>query len=66
MDLQVKLLTEDAMVPTRATADSAGLDLFSIEEVWVPPATIGEIKTGIAVILPEGSYEELQIDHQWH
>ena len=56
MDLQVKLLSQDAMAPTRATRDSAGLDLYSINDVSIPAGAVGMIKTGIAIILPEGSY----------
>ena len=56
MALQVKLLTENAIVPTRATRDSAGLDLFSIMDVCIPPTTVGMVKTGIAIILSEGTY----------
>ena len=56
MSVLIKLLHEDAMTPTRATQYSAGLDLFAVEEIIIQPGDIGQIKTGIAMELPEGSY----------
>ena len=56
MALKIKLLTEDAMIPTRATPDSAGLDLFASEEIQIEPGKIQQIKTGISMAIPEDSY----------
>jgi dUTP pyrophosphatase len=53
--LRVRLLHEDAVLPTRAHADDAGLDLVAVEGATLAPgggrATIG---TGIAVEVPLG------------
>lgn len=36
-ELRVKLLQGDAILPSRSTEGSAGLDLFSVQEVRIPP-----------------------------
>ena len=53
MALKIKLLTEDAMIPTRATPDSAGLDLFASGGIQIEPGKIELIKTGISMAIPE-------------
>jgi len=49
-------LHEDAKLPTRGSAKSAGLDLYSIEEVTLAPGERSAVKTGLAVAIPEGFY----------
>lgn len=56
-DIKVKLLFDDAIVPTRGTEYSAGFDLYSHledEEVWIQPNETKKIGTGIATAIPEG------------
>lgn len=52
--LNVRLLSPLALVPTRSTAASAGLDLYAVENVVLVPNTPVKIRTGIAVQLPLG------------
>jgi dUTP pyrophosphatase len=54
MDLQVKLLHEAARLPLRAHAGDAGADLFSVEEVTIPPGGRRDVGTGIALAIPAG------------
>ena len=56
MQLKVKLLHENVMALTRETKDSPGLDLFAIEDVMIPPATVREVGSGVSVCVPEGMY----------
>lgn len=53
--MKVKRLTEDAIIPTRGTPGSAGLDLYASEDSVIEGccewAMIG---TGISVVIPEG------------
>jgi dUTP pyrophosphatase len=56
MNLCVKRLTPDAIVPTRGSAHAVGYDLYSTDEVVVPPTHRALIGTGIATILPVGVY----------
>jgi dUTP pyrophosphatase len=54
LPLNVRLLHADAIVPTRSTKGSAGLDLYSVETVVLMPNTPVKIRTGIAMQLPPG------------
>lgn len=49
--LKVKLLHEDAKLPTRADEGSNGYDLYSVEDVFIPIHTTAIIKTGISIEL---------------
>lgn len=52
MLVKTKLLNENATLPTRATDQAAGLDIYSSEDKIVPPFGIINIKTGIAMEYP--------------
>jgi dUTP pyrophosphatase len=54
VDLQVKLLHPAARLPMRAHAGDAGADLFSVEEVIIPPGERRDVGTGIALAIPAG------------
>lgn len=53
---QVKLLSSDAIVPTRSLPGSAGFDLSSVEEVTIPSRKWGIVPTGLAIQVPFGTY----------
>jgi len=50
----VKKLHEDAVIPKYAKAGDAGMDLVSIERIYLIPGQSVMVKTGIAIQLPEG------------
>ncbi|HSS18753.1 MAG TPA: dUTP diphosphatase [Pyrinomonadaceae bacterium] len=54
--LSFKRLDARAMLPTRGSLSSAGLDLYSIEDVEIPPKQRALVSTGLAVAIPEGYY----------
>lgn len=54
MELRVKLLREDARLPSRAHPDDAGLDLHAAEAASLGPGQRASIATGIAVQIPPG------------
>ena len=54
IELQVKRLRPDAVVPARAYAGDAGLDLSACERVELPPGARALVPTGLAVAIPEG------------
>ena len=56
MRLRIKLLTEHARAPKRATERSAGYDLYSAEEKEIAARGKALIKTNIAIAVPEGTY----------
>lgn len=56
MELQVKLLSEDARLPGRFSTHAAGYDLYSIEDINLASSTRVLIKTGVSIAIPEGHY----------
>lgn len=54
MKLQVRLLHPRAQLPRRAHPGDAGADLFSVEEVTIPPGERRSVGTGLALAIPEG------------
>lgn len=60
MKLQVKKLTSEAFIPTRNHKFDAGLDLYSIEDVFLELGSTNKIKTGISMDVPEGYYAKIE------
>lgn len=52
--LQIKLLTEHAIIPTRGSCGSAGYDLYAAENVVLDK--IATVATDLAVVVPTGTY----------
>jgi dUTP pyrophosphatase len=53
--LFVKRMIPDAILPTRAHADDAGLDLYAFENGVIAPGAGLLARTGIAIALPAGT-----------
>jgi dUTP pyrophosphatase len=54
IELPIRRLRVDAVVPTRAYAGDAGLDLASCERVELGAGERATVGTGLAVAIPEG------------
>ena len=54
------VLINDAIIPTRASKRSAGLDLYSSVDVNIEVGSISKINTGICISLPENSYGSIR------
>jgi dUTP pyrophosphatase len=54
IELQIARLRPDAVVPVRAYAGDAGLDLASCELVELAPGERATVGTGLAVAIPAG------------
>ena len=54
IDVAVRRLRDDAILPTKAYEGDAGLDLASCEGVPLGPGERATVSTGIAVEIPEG------------
>lgn len=54
--LQVKRLTDNAIIPLRATPGSVGYDLYSTEEYVLLPGNRVVVSTGVQIGLPPGTY----------
>jgi len=52
--LPVRRLEPGAVLPTRAHADDAGLDLYALEDAVVEPGAGLLLRTGVAVAVPVG------------
>lgn len=56
MLLKVKQFKPDAKLPTRGSAEAAGLDLYSYDDRVLPPGVVVAISTGISVEIPTGNF----------
>ncbi len=54
MELAVRLIHPEAQLPQRAHPGDAGADLFSVEEVTIPPGERRDVGTGLALAIPRG------------
>jgi dUTP pyrophosphatase len=54
ISLAIQRLHADAVVPTRAYAGDAGLDLAACEHVELAPGGRATVGTGLAVAIPDG------------
>ncbi len=54
IELPIRRLRDDAVVPERAYAGDAGLDLSACERVELGPGERSTIGTGLAVAIPDG------------
>jgi len=52
--IQVKRLNENALIPTRNKKTDAGIDIYASENCFIPLNGTAIIKTGIAILIPEG------------
>lgn len=61
MEVKIKKVFEDAVIPTRGSAQAAGYDLYAYkpgdkEATYIQPHTTLMVHTGIAANLPEGYF----------
>ena len=54
MKVCLKKIDDNAILPTYATADSAGADLYALNGECIPPKETRLIHTGIALQIPQG------------
>jgi dUTP pyrophosphatase len=54
IEVAVRRLREDAVLPSQAYEGDAGLDLVACESLTLVPGERGVVATGIAVEIPEG------------
>ena len=58
--MEIVLINNDAIIPTRASKGSAGLDLNSNIDVDININSIKKVNTGIRVSLPENTYGSIR------
>lgn len=54
LKLEIKRLSPDAKLPTKAHADDSGFDIYAAEDIVIEPGETAVVKTDIAVKLPPG------------
>lgn len=52
--INIVKLHQDAKTPELGSSDAAGLDLFLLEHVDIPPGQRALLRTGIAISIPNG------------
>ncbi len=57
--LRFQKLDERAVLPTRGSAQAAGLDVYCIDDLRIEPQSRVCASTGLAVAIPEGFYGRL-------
>lgn len=58
--LQVKKLSQNATIPTRAEGTPAGLDLYSLVPLRIPGRGVKMVKTGLAMAIEEGYFIQIE------
>ena len=54
--MEIVLMNDNAIIPTRAFEEPAGLDLYSNINTDIEVGSIKKLNTGICISLPENSY----------
>ena len=54
--MEIVLMNDNAIIPTRASEEPAGLDLYSNINIDIEVGSIKKLNTGIYISLPESSY----------
>ena len=58
--MEIVLMNNNAIIPTRTSKRSAGLNLYSSVDVCIEIGSIKKVNTGICVSLPENSYGSIR------
>ena len=58
--MEIVLMNDNAIIPTRASKESAGLDLYFGIDIDIESGSIRKINTGICISLPENSYGSIR------
>ena len=58
--MEIVLMNDNAIIPTRASKESAGLDLYSSIDIDIEVGSIKKLNTGICISLPKNSYRSIR------
>ena len=58
--MEIVLMNDNAIIPTRASKESAGLDLCSSIDVGIEVGSIKKVNTVICISLPKNSYGSIR------
>ena len=58
--MEIVLINDNTIIPTRASKESAGLDLYCNIDIDIEVGSIKKVNTGICISLPENSYGSIR------
>ena len=58
--MEIVLMNDNAITPTRASIKSVGLDLYSSIDIDIEVGSIKKVNTGICISPPENSYGSIR------
>ena len=58
--MEIVLMNNNAIIPTRASKRSAGLDLYSSVDIYIEVGSLKKINNGKCVSLPENPYGSIR------
>ena len=58
--MEIVLMNDNAIIPTRASKESSGLDFYSSIDVDIEVGSIKKVNTGICISSPENSYGSIR------
>jgi dUTP diphosphatase len=60
LEVKVKRIHDDALLPMQANPGDAGMDLYSIETALIPSGEAKLIRTGLQIELPKGTEAQIR------
>ena len=58
--MEIVLMNDNAIIPARASKESAGLDLYSSIDIDIEVGSIKKVNTRICISLPKNSYGSIR------
>ena len=60
LEVKIKRIHDDALLPMQANLGDAGMDLYSIETALIPSGEAKLIRTGLQIELPKGTEAQIR------
>ena len=60
LEVKIKRIHTEALLPLQANPGDAGMDLYSIETALIPPGEAKLIRTGLQMELPKGTEAQIR------
>ena len=60
LEVKIKRIHDDALLPMQANPGDAGMDLYSIEQLMIPSGEAKLIRTGLQIELPKGTEAQIR------
>ena len=60
LEVKIKRIHDDALLPMQANPGDAGMDLYSVETTMIPSGETKLIRTGLQIELPKGTEAQIR------